>query len=130
MTRALGCASLMLALASCGDDAAPAESDAALVPDAKVDIFVDATPTNPGARGTRRVAPIAAQVSGSPDFSLVADLCTGQTLEPGMTCTVSVRITPAGAPGARQGSLTVLSNVIADVVGVSAGLSANAVHAP
>lgn len=160
MTRALGCASLMLALASCGDDAAPAESDAALVPDAKVDIFVDATPTNPGARkltisssvhdfgdvvigtpsattvftitssGTRRVAPIAAQVSGSPDFSLVADLCTGQTLEPGMTCTVSVRITPTGAPGARQGSLTVLSNVIADVVGVSAGLSANAVPAP
>lgn len=158
--RALGCASLLLALASCGDDAPPAESDAALVPDATADATPADAASNPGARkltispgahdfgnvvignpsattvftitstGTQRVAPITTHVSDSPDFALVADTCTGQSLEPGMTCTVSVRITPTGAPGARQGRLTVLSNVFADVVGVSAGLSANAVPAP
>jgi hypothetical protein len=54
--------------------------------------------------GGRASSSLTVQVSGSTAFSVIADTCTGTSLGPGKTCTVTVRFTPTGV-GAVTGEL-------------------------
>jgi hypothetical protein len=58
--------------------------------------------------GGRASSALTVTVSGSPAFTLTADTCTGTSLGPGRSCTVTVRFTPA-AVGAARATLTVVS---------------------
>lgn len=48
--------------------------------------------TNAGGRGS---SALTVTLSGSPAFTVTADTCTGSSLGPGKTCTVTVRFAPA-----------------------------------
>jgi len=47
--------------------------------------------------------------AGSPDFTLLADGCSGQTLAASGTCAVTVRFAPT-SPGLRAGAIAIPSN--------------------
>ena len=59
--------------------------------------------------GTIPVLINAASLAGA-DYSVVSDGCSGLSLNPGSTCTVTLRYTASGTPGASNGMLTVASN--------------------
>jgi HYDIN/CFA65/VesB family protein/low-density lipoprotein receptor class B len=58
--------------------------------------------------GGRASSALTVTVSGSPAFTVTADTCTGASLGPGKSCTVTLRYTPA-AVGAAKATLTVVS---------------------
>ena len=59
--------------------------------------------------GTIPVMINAASIAGA-DYSVVSDSCSGLSLNPGSTCTVTLKYTAAGTPGASNGTLKVTSN--------------------
>jgi len=59
--------------------------------------------------GTIPASISAAALSGA-DYSVVSDGCSGQSLPPGNSCSVTLKYTASATPGASNGSLKVTSN--------------------
>ena len=59
--------------------------------------------------GTIPVLINAASIAGA-DYSVVSDGCSGLSLTPGSTCTVTLKYTASGTPGPSSGTLKVTSN--------------------
>ena len=67
---------------------------------------------------------IAQLASQTTDVAISQDLCSGLTLVPGQSCTISIRVR-AFSTGSKSGTLTIVSND-ADEATVTVGITATA----
>lgn len=73
--------------------------------------------------GGEMLAVASVSIAGSPDFTILSDGCSGQSIAGSSSCTVSVRFVPS-SPGGRSATLTLVSdasNSPAQVAIVGAG---------